>query len=126
MSFPVISTYFIFLCFSSYNLLKTTALKSDGEGTWYTVQLDITRLGQNNVVQQREHRDYDRCVNNSKCEDVKTSRNSAESLQNGAENGPCVNMRILKPSLSLNQLTGFNNTGNVCIWPRHKHLNQQI
>lgn len=33
-----------------------------------------------------------------------------------------VEVRYLTPKLSLNQLVGFNNTGNVCVWPSEECL----
>jgi len=33
-----------------------------------------------------------------------------------------VEVRYLTPTLSLNQLVGFNNTGNVCVWPSEECL----
>ena len=33
-----------------------------------------------------------------------------------------VDVRYMTPKLSLNQLVGFNNTGNVCVWPSEECL----
>ena len=36
--------------------------------------------------------------------------------------GASLAVRYLSPRLELSQLVGFNNTGNVCVWPSEESL----
>jgi len=122
--------------FSSYKLLNSTIISNDDEGTWYSVQLSVQS---NDSVQLSEHKQDESVQSNvhkhnysvqlsEHKQDVSvlsSAHKHDESVQlseQDQEMACSVDIRILTPKISIDQLSGFNNTGNVCIWPSEECL----
>ena len=58
----------------------------------------------------------------SPLEQVEGEENSDDRWRLVSYKGASLAVRYLSPRLELSQLVGFNNTGNVCVWPSEESL----
>jgi len=119
--------------FQSYNILESrpkTEIEDD-LGNWHTISLpqkQYSNFTQNNHKNDREiakKSNKNRTLNDGTIiSENGTVVNDSDNI-NGDEdlvNEVSVEIRLLKPRVSIKQMTGFNNTGNVCVWPSEECL----
>jgi len=90
--------------FQSYNILHSKMLQQDEVGTWYSVA----------VPQNYRHN-----VNDETLSDNSVTNNASDDKSDTERD---ILIRLQSSKVSITQLTGFNNTGNVCIWPSEECL----
>ena len=74
------------------------------------------------AVARPTKRSGSKCLSIVRLKSELLEKSGEHSWQKVSYGDASVDVRYLTPKLSLTQLVGFNNTGNVCVWPSEECL----